>query len=181
VVNDSPTLAEIMAFAESHSVRDEDSGCLIWVGAFSFGTCKANWMVDGKKRTINMRRTILEAKTGRPLGKLLATCKCGNERCIEPSHLTSMTRKQVQVRSSKLGLFRAPHVVAAKKAAGRKRSNLSMTDAREIRSAVSAGETQRAVAERKGLNQSTVWKIVHNRILAESAANASVFNWRPAA
>ena len=160
---------------------DADTGCATWTGAFSQGVCKAQMSDNQGRRVVNVRRVILEAKNGRPLGNRLASCRCGNERCIAPDHLVALTRDQVQKRSSKLGLFDQPHVQAARIAAGRKRATISMDVVRSIRSAAAAGEPQRTIADRVGLTQATVWKIVHHMIAAESANGASVFAWRPAA
>jgi hypothetical protein len=176
------TLDELMAVITPRCRVDEDDGCMIWAGAFTFGVCKAQIKdADGKRRVVNVRREILEAKNNRRLGKLLASCKCGEERCVAPDHLIAMSRAQVQQRSSKQGLFTQPHVVAARIASGRKRATIGIDAIRDIRSSVAAGATQRAMANRYGITQQTVWKIVHGYIAAEAANGASVFNWRPAA
>lgn len=177
-----PSLTKLMDILLQRCRLEEDTGCAIWTGAFTMGVCKARLLMgDGQWRVVNVRRAILETKMGKPLGSLLASCRCGNERCIEPSHLKAMTRAQVQQRSSEHGLFLRPHVRAARIAAGRKRATISIETARSIRSASAAGESQASIAKRLGLTQSTIWKVVHNRIAAEAANGASVFNWKAAA
>lgn len=161
---------------------DEDTGCATWTGAYSFDVCKAQIKgEDGKLKMVNIRRFILEAKIGRPLGKLLASCRCGNGRCIEPSHLVALSRAALQQRSSKEGLFSSPAARAARLAAGRKAAKVTDEIAQEIRSSAAAGETHVSIAKRLELHPSTIGRVVRLQIGAETVSGASVFSWRPAA
>jgi hypothetical protein len=64
-------------------------GCWLWMGCAT-----ATVWVDGRRRRAH--RIAYEQATGEQLGDLAVVAKCRNSLCLNPSHLTAATKKQVQ-------------------------------------------------------------------------------------
>jgi HNH endonuclease len=66
-------------------------GCWLWMGCAT-----ATVWVDGRRRRAH--RIAYEQATGEQLGDLVVVAKCRNSLCLNLSHLTAATKKQVQNR-----------------------------------------------------------------------------------
>lgn len=73
-----------------------ESGCWEWSGK-----SKDNGYVDirindrsGRQRSLLVHRLSLEAKLGRPLGRMVAHHKCANPPCVNPDHLELATHAE---------------------------------------------------------------------------------------
>lgn len=101
--------------------------------------------------TQSARRVLLEAMGKRVAGRL-ASCNCGNPRCMLPEHLVVLTRKQLQQRTAKETNFGARPSRRKKLAeARRKTAVLDMEKVQEMRE---RGLSSREAAAIYGVSQS---------------------------
>jgi hypothetical protein len=96
--------------------------------------------------------------------------KCDNRACVRPSHLFLGTRadNNADMRSKGREARGARHGSRTRPgswARGARRASAKLDDdkVRAIRAACACGEMQRVVAERFGVAEITVWKILHRR------------------
>jgi transposase len=108
-----------------------------------------NW-----KRKVQPVRRLLASELGKQITGKFVTCKCRNELCVNPDHLLIVTRKRLQEMLAKERNYQVSPV-RMKKLADKARltSKLTVELAAEIREAEG---TQRAIAARYGVTQSTV-------------------------
>lgn len=145
---------ELFARVMAHVI--EVGECWEWQGALKVsGTTP---MLQWGGRTISVRRALLLA-AGVRLGVRVATCRCGNELCVNPAHLEAITRAKLAKRSAvaaPLNVLRQSKLSAR----ARERSKLTL----EIVQAIRAAEgTQRQIAAAFGVCQATVSYIRSNR------------------
>ena len=130
---------------------DEIGDCWEWNGATQSNspTPVINW----KRKARPVRRFLAEQMGKQVTGKLV-TCSCRNELCVNPDHLMVVTRKRLQEMIAKERNYQVSPV-RMKKLADKARLNSKLTVelAAEIREAEG---TQRAIAARYGVTQSTV-------------------------
>ena len=130
---------------------DEVGDCWEWNGAKQFNapTPMINW-----KRKAQPVRRLLASEMGKQITGKFVTCKCRNELCVNPDHLLIVTRKRLQEMLAKERNYQV-NPVRMKKLADKARltSKLTAELAAEIREAEG---TQRAIAARYGVTQSTV-------------------------
>ena len=101
-----------------------------------------------------VRRHLAE-HLGLPVEGKLATCKCGNQMCVNPAHVVVVTRKRLQQRIAKESRHLV-NPVRMKKLSDHARAShakLTLEQALEIRE---ADGTQREIAARFGVTQATV-------------------------
>jgi hypothetical protein len=157
---------------------EEDGDCLLWTGAVS--SCGAPVMTFtndlGKKPTLQMRRKVWEARTGKKIPKgRYVTYTCNNPKCLE--HLELTTRAEITSRYWTRPDSRA-RLTAAATRVGRTRAKASMEVAREIRA---SSETLEVLAARYGISISLVslirrgerWKEERNPFAGLVASNDS--------
>jgi hypothetical protein len=141
------TPERILALVERRC--EEDGDCLIWTGAVnSCGAPVITFTNDlGKKPTVQMRRKVWEARTGKKIPKgRYVTYTCNNPRCLE--HLELTTRAEITSRYWTRPDSRA-RLTAAATRGGRARAKASMEMAREIRA---SNETLKQVSQRFGIS-----------------------------
>jgi len=130
---------------------DEIGDCWEWNGATQSNspTPAINW-----KRKVQPVRRLLASEMGKQITGKFVTCKCRNELCVNPDHLLIVTRKRLQEMLAKERNYQVSPV-RMKKLADKARltSKLTVELAAEIREAEG---TQRAIAARYGVTQSTV-------------------------
>ena len=128
-----------------YTMRDHQTGCLIWTGA-----------KRGKYGHITIKHVSYAAHrvafelTGKALKPHDSVChSCDNTLCIEPSHLFVGTHTD-NMRDMMLK--------------GRNRSFLRPEQVSEIRARYAAGEKQKDIAASIGINQPTVSMIVRRKV-----------------
>jgi hypothetical protein len=156
------TLKEIEALCQ------EDGDCLIWKGSFSRSGAPVRRYrsKDGRGITQQIRRRMLELKTGRPIpdGQVATNC-CGNPACL--AHLETTTRGEVIRRQWQLADVRA-RLIAAGTKASRARAKLDLETAREIRE---SEETLEEVSARIGISPTTASLVRRNMAWRERESN----------
>lgn len=139
-------------------IRDlsvEDGDCWIWKGALQ--TCGSVPTMNHGGRVGAVRRFILQDQ-GVELGKRLATYTCGNPKCVNPEHVAPITRRALQLRVvEETGIASNPMRRKRLAENARKRAKINEQIAEQIRNAEG---TQREIAERFGVSQSVVSRVV---------------------
>ncbi len=128
-------------------------------------------------------RVVLAHVLGRPIKPgFAAVATCGRIGCISPSCLKERNRSQISRKHSPGRKFTEMGKESLRKSAkARGLCKLGPAEAREIRAAYQAGETQKQIAERYGIAKSTAWRVIAGETWPDAARNSSVFSWRPAA
>lgn len=136
--------------------RTEEVGeCYEWTGAFSGRVPAIVW----KGKTLNVRRALAnEMRVSKSIGRdKVAACRCGNWRCVRLEHIQVITRKALQQRTAKKAPLAARMVGRRKiSAKARQRAKLTLEIVNEIRQSTA---TQRELAKRFGVSQSTIYSI----------------------
>jgi hypothetical protein len=105
----------------------------------------------------NVRRLVL-LERGVPMTGFVATYTCGNAKCVNPDHTGRSTRAQTNLMIA-ANMNTATNTLRVKRIADVKRntqSKLSLDDVRQIRA---SDDTQRNLAARFGVTQTTVGRI----------------------
>ena len=133
-------------------------GCWEWQGALHVHG--ATPVVNFEGRVVAVRR-LLALAANLPLEDRVASNKCGNKLCVRPSHVTTITRRELSLQTAALNRSHSSPVTR-KKIAERARATarLTMELAREIRE---ASGSQREIAARYGTSQKMVWLIKNGR------------------
>lgn len=122
-----------------------------------------NRAVQGKGQIPVMRyqgraqqvRRVIAVETGMWLQGRLATCRCANMRCVNPEHVTTVTRQQLQKRTAKAtGMHMSPARCRKLAQSARRTGKLTEAQVAEIRAI--EGVTQRDIAKMYGITQPTV-------------------------
>lgn len=148
---------------KNRTQRVEATGCLLWQGAVSFQIPKAHVPGAGSRTSVNLRRLVLEAKLGRKLETSeLATYTCGQIYCLEPAHLYTSTRLEVQRRSKAEGRFPPAMCSERSRKAAAKRAPKLFTKrrVRELLMAVHKGEAITTAARSRNTGVRTLERIL---------------------
>jgi hypothetical protein len=166
------------AYFLSRAAKNGD--CMEWEGAFdSWGAPIFKMKLDNGKWANRPVRRAMAGLLDAPM-KMIATVKCGNPACIEPSHIVKMTRAKLQNRTAKVTKYGDCEVrrqaIAVKR---RERGTvLSMEIAREMRL---SGLSSRKAAAKWGVTQKTALLVMNNKIWREanvfSGLMAANSNW----
>jgi hypothetical protein len=142
---------------------------------------------DGKPRTtvfqekaLNIRRMVFSALHGRNIkpGHQIVPV-CGDPACMSClREMTQAGRIGLQFEQGKYGTTTAQ---AKRVATNRAKASFSLERARELRAMRAQGLTYEVIAGRMGISLSGAQKIGAGELWRETAPNASVFSWRPAA
>ena len=114
-------------------------------------------MMKHGSKVANVRRLVL-IELGTPMKGYIATYTCGNPACVNPEHTARSTRAQMN-RRIMADMNSATNTLRVKRIADVKRntqSKLSLDDVRQIRA---SDDTQRNLAARFGVTQTTVGRI----------------------
>lgn len=143
-------MSKLIETIKKHAV--EVAGCWEWHGAMQM--CGATPVMRWEGKTGAVRR-YLAIELGLDLrGGRLATCKCGNWICVNPDHVQTVSRRQLQLRVVKHTKFNTNPVRMMRIAEqARKRSKINMEIAQQIREAEGV---QREIAKQYGVSQYTV-------------------------
>lgn len=149
----TPEYLALIAKVEGHVHLDGD--CWIWAGALQ--TCGSVPTMRHNGKTGPVRRFILLEK-GVNLAGMRATCRCGNPLCVHPAHLVAMTASDLQKRTAKTLGYHG-NLSRRRKLAenARTRAKITAEIAEQIRCAPG---TQREIAERFGVSQSVVSRVM---------------------
>ncbi len=167
-------------------VADE---CWVWTGKFAPGKTP---MVAIDKRSVSVRKWVLEQRIGRPLARgQYARLTCGVEGCVSPhcvevGKISARNRealgrkKHLLVRSPETRLRNRAHALSIGW------GKLTLEIAREIRAAHASGAPVQSLASTHGVKTTTIHKLLAGKSWKEPgelapAVNSSVFLWRPAA
>ena len=158
--------------------RTEEVGeCHEWLGTFNSGN-HPQVCFHGKQRLA--RRVAGGMAQGVSLDDLAGpqvVMKCGNDRCISPSHMKCGTQRQMFAWMTKAGRMKpGPERIAKNAAVARARSNLTIEDVRTIRREAANGAKHYELAARYGKSSSLINRIVSNQCWREGMAASSVFN-----
>ena len=130
-----------------------DGECWQWHGYMQGATP----MMNHGGKAANVRRLVL-IERGVPMKGYIATYTCGNPACVNPEHTGRSTRAQTN-RKIAADMNTATNTLRVKRIADVKRntqSKLSLDDVRQIRA---SDDTQRNLAARFGVTQTTVGRI----------------------
>ena len=119
--------------------------------------------LQGKSNTPVMRyqgrahhvRRVVAMELKMPLQNRLATCKCANSLCVNPKHIVTVTRQQLQQRTSKITQMQA-NPARCRKLAQSARRNGKLTEAQVAEIRAIEGMKQRDIAALYGITQATV-------------------------
>jgi hypothetical protein len=161
----------------------EEGDCMIWTGATTSGKSPLPLVSDPQRQNrVRHARPMLFTMLGmkRPKNKPLTIVSCWNSLCLSPKHMKAASKFEVISGAVSAGRYPInPAREARRREVARAAAKLSMDKAREIRRRYFAGEsTMAALAADYGVHCSLVSKIIHNKAWLETAANASVFNYR---
>jgi len=133
--------------------RSEEVGdCWEWTGAMQTTTGTPVMNYEGQAQPV---RRAIALELGLPLQGKLATCKCINMRCVNPEHVTVVTRAQLQKRTAKANNLNL-NQARCRKLAQSARRNSKLTEAKVAEIRAIDGMTQRDIAALYGITQATV-------------------------
>lgn len=131
---------------------DEVGDCWEWSGAMQSTTGMPVVRYEGRAQPV---RRAIAIELGLSLDGRIATCKCLNMRCVNPEHITTITRQQLQKRTAKSTQLHLNQARCRKLAqSARRRGKLTEAQVAEIRTI--DGMKQRDIAALYGITQSTV-------------------------
>lgn len=174
------TLARILGNCRSEDAMDDDA-CMVWrYGTNSNGIPYAHH--NGK--VTNLRRLVwsLSHDGCEFPADMMASVRCLNTRCLNPSHILPMDRKGMQRAWSAVGVYSRP-LHRHKRAEGRRNAacaKLTHDLAQQIRDRKGV-QRARDVGSEFGVSKSLVHQIWQGKAWASPVVQeSSVFAWRPA-
>jgi hypothetical protein len=151
---------EMMEWVEARASRSDD-GCLIWKFSMNGRQPQGGIKQDGIKRSVNVRRELWTLKTGKPPPRnWVVLCKCGNDRCVEPTCLKVSSRSKML---SGIPISAAHKVALTLAARSRKSAKLTQEAANDIRYGDGTPEEKAAkygvtVNHVRGIQQNRWWR-----------------------
>ncbi len=137
----------------------EDGDCLRWRAGCSAG--HPSWRVGGK--SVLVRRVMFEEEHGPiPRGKILRVT-CGMLRCLNREHWRLTTYKAVALECGAAGLM-SGHLRSAKIAAVKRSGPQAKISDEDAATIFASGDTCTVLAERYGLNPSTICRIKRGQV-----------------
>lgn len=147
----------------------EEGDCLIWQGGKAHGSPYLMAKIDGKRKSMAVRRYIAEVLQGRtvPPGRVVSMgCDCLD--CVNPDHIRVYTRQQLVTRSANRTRFGEDPARKAKiSAKKREQSKLTWNDVQEIRA---SSESSRTMSRRTGIPFATIQGIRAYRTWVDHAS-----------
>lgn len=140
----------------------EDDACWQWGGSKDrAGYGKLH--VDRKGHPRKAHRVSWTIHNGEIPDGLHVLHRCDNRECTNPRHLFLGTHieNMADAKAKSRPMGPRPGAVSVNVGESNPRAKLTRAKVEHIRSAVAAGETQRSVADRFGVSQQAVSKVVH--------------------
>jgi hypothetical protein len=150
-------------------------GCWVWDGALSEKGYGQLWL-DNKIRLAH--RISYQMHQGEEAGKLFVCHRCDNPKCVNPEHLFLGTAKDNALDMHRKGRANIPSRAGENhwskrlidsRAAG-ERNGLAKLTEKDVRGIVAeyeaGGTSQRKMAEKYGLHENTIFKLVNKRLWA---------------
>lgn len=168
----TPRTGRSLTLEAIHDRCQQDGDCLLWTQAVNGGTGSPYAWHEGK--TVNVRR-LAYALSGKRIapGRVVAVT-CSNPACLEPTHLSPLTRRQLIDQLRVKGVFNRPEDNARRIAGARAAGKLSMEIARTIRA---CDTPARVLAAQYGVHHRVIYDIRNNTLWREAPLQqASVFS-----
>jgi hypothetical protein len=149
---------ETIARMISKTVKDEVTGCWLWVGAV--GGKNDYPSMHYKQRTHRATRVMFELTYGVVPDGLYVCHKCDTPKCINPEHLFLGTQKHNMIDASKKG-----RCVVPKQAKGSAHRNSVFTDDQvmDVRQKFYDGATTASLAQEFGTAECTIKRVVSGK------------------
>lgn len=143
-------------FYLDRSSQEPNSGCWIWMGAYS--PINGYGVVRYMSKTHRAHRMAFWAASGRPVPKTFDVChKCDNRLCVNPDHLFLGTRRQNMRDCISKGRFKFLEPMV-----GEKSPNSKLTE-KQVMSIRRDRRSQRAIARAYGVDKGTIACIVKRK------------------
>lgn len=153
----------------------EEGDCLVWGGSMS-SDGRPIWHMT-HKRSVPVRRLMIELREGRPLlAGHYASCSCTTRGCV--LHAIELTRSDHMKKAAKNGLIGGPKHSAALALAKRRTGKMSAEKVERLKQMREGGATYHQLAAEFQIHHSLAHRIVHGKAWAP-VASASVFTFRP--
>ena len=137
--------------------------CWVWTGTT---TLQGYGQIKRNGRKLYAHRRAYEMTVGPIPDGLVVMHTCDNPPCIRPAHLRLGTPGDNIRDAARKGRL---HIQTHPEVRGRANRRLTPDLVREIRSAHAKGEASHAIAQRLGLNTSTVWYAATGRTFSDVA------------
>lgn len=131
---------------------DEVGDCWEWRGAVQRSSRSPVMRYAGRAQPV---RRVVATELGLALQGRLATCKCANSLCVNPKHIMTVTRQQLQQRTAKITQVHA-NPARCRKLAQSARRTAKLTEAQVIEIRAIEGMKQRDIGALYGIAQATV-------------------------
>jgi hypothetical protein len=151
------------------AIPEPNTGCWLWMGtqhSKGYGTVRA-----GRLPTFAHR--VAYEMTHGPIPKGLLVChRCDVRWCVNPTHLfvgthrdnmDDMKRKGRAATGTRNGMARDPHLANRAPGESNPMAKLTWSAVAEIRAAHATGEVQQRIADRFGVCDATINRIVKNK------------------
>lgn len=148
-----PNPKAFLARVNSKCVRDHKTGCLEWQGCLVGSTPQIRWRYRG----LQVARAVYEIAHG-DAGSCSVHRLCGNNRCVELSHLAALTPCEWEERKPEVVRERRRR---AAERAGRSLRKLSPEQVTAIREAAARGEVLAPFVREYGVNAATVYNLAN--------------------
>lgn len=129
----------------------EEGDCWLWQGALNQGVP----VVRHAGQIINVRRFIAQHLQGKAVQGKLASTTCRNPQCCAPDHVDLITRKQLQIRTTKQTRHQS-RPSRNEKLAAQARARSSVLNHEAVAAIRSSDRPGRELAEQYGVALSTV-------------------------
>ena len=153
----SPELQALLDRVYARCIPDVH-GCMNWTGAGTSSGKSPEIRIPNVKGSVSLRRLLIETAGCKKIGpSKRATYTCGNTKCVRLEHIGEITKRRLQERSN--SQFDAATKLKKSKRISEKaraRAKITIEIAKEI---VSSSDSQRVLAKRYGVVQSTICQI----------------------
>jgi hypothetical protein len=141
---------------------EKTDGCWVWTGGKfvrGYGSFRPGRRGDASVRA---HRFSWELTNG-PIPEGMIVChRCDNPSCVRPDHLFLGTNQDNTTDARRKGRLRPPRTAFERRSRGEKHwaAKLTWATVAAIRTAASAGQSQRSLARRYGVNRVTIRNVV---------------------
>lgn len=136
---------------------EEDGDCWLWRRSLNSGGVPVATVNGMKSKTV--RSLVFALQGGDSTGLCVIPLRCSDPLCVRPEHQVAVTRAQCNAWLGELGRFSTVRSRTVHAEAGRKRSRLTMADAKAIRAMRARDMTLAQIAEHWPVSTGTISKI----------------------